>query len=113
MKTKFHYVQDPGHGWLKVPVAELTRLGIQNNISSHSFIRDAMAYLEEDQDMKVFLEAREQRNEPVVLQEFNRSRTSPIRNYQAYTAATPATVDTVEAEPVVEAEASAEAESNS
>lgn len=84
MKTKFHFVQDPSHGWLKVPVAELTRLGIQNNISSYSFIRDAMAYLEEDQDMKVFLEAREQRNEPVVLQEIIRNRQSRIRNYTAY-----------------------------
>jgi hypothetical protein len=96
MKTKFHYVQDPGHGWLKVPVAELQRLGIENNISNYSYIRDAMAYLEEDSDMKVFLDAREQRNEPVVLQEFSRNRFSPIRKYTAYGSIKAATVADVE-----------------
>ena len=37
MIRSFHLVADPGHSWLKVPVAELQRLGIESNISSHSY----------------------------------------------------------------------------
>ena len=86
MKTKFHYVQDPGHGWLKVPVSELERLEIADQISEYSYLKNGMAYLEEDCDMLVFMNARAQRNEAVELVEFTRNRQSRIRNYPAYVA---------------------------
>ena len=47
---------DPGHGWLAVPVADLVDLGIHESISSYSYLsRDKQTvYLEEDDDMSKF-----------------------------------------------------------
>mgnify|MGYP000916152570 CR=1 FL=1 len=84
MIRSFHLVIDPGHSWLKVPVAELQRLGIESKISSYSFERNGMAYLEEDVDLEIFLDARNAEGEPLKVKEINRQRTSKIRNYQAY-----------------------------
>jgi len=86
MIRSFHLVADPGHSWLKVPVAELQRLGIESNISSHSYVRNGMAYLEGDVDLQVFLDARNAENEPLKVKEIARQRTSKIRKYQTYTA---------------------------
>ena len=85
MIRSFHLVADPGHSWLKVPVAELQRLGIESNISSCSYIRNGVAYLEEDVDARIFLDERAKENEPLKVKEFHRSRTSKIRKYQTYT----------------------------
>jgi hypothetical protein len=55
MKT-YRFINDPGHGWLEVPTAELITLGIADTISSCSYqSRDRrMAYLEEDCDAPRF-----------------------------------------------------------
>jgi hypothetical protein len=90
MKT-FHRVIDPGHSWLKVPVEELERLGIADQITSHSYLLNGVAYLEEDVDMPLFMNARGDQNTRIV--EFNRQRNSRIRKYDAYTYQAPA-VDT-------------------
>jgi hypothetical protein len=84
MKTVFDFVSDPGHGWLKVPVAELERLGIVDQISTYSYLRGDMAYLEEDCDLSVFLAARKARNEPVTFREHSRNKRSQIRNYATF-----------------------------
>ena len=80
MRKIFHFVADPGHGWLKVPVAELERLGIADQISPFSYQKDSMAYLEEDSDMSVFINARQAVGEPVSIKTYNRNRQSRIRN---------------------------------
>jgi hypothetical protein len=53
----FH--EDPGHGWLEVPMRELQRLGIAGEISRCSYqSRDGKtAYLEEDCDLERYLRA--------------------------------------------------------
>jgi hypothetical protein len=43
-----------------------------------------MAYLEEDVDLQIFLDARNAENEPLKVKEIHRQRTSKIRKYQAY-----------------------------
>lgn len=55
MKT-YTFHQDPGHGWLEVPRAELQALGIAHRISGYSYeSRDgATVYLEEDCDLSTF-----------------------------------------------------------
>lgn len=52
---------DPGHGWLAVPVADLKELGIEDHISPYSYLsRDRQtAFLEEDCDFSIFIEAYE------------------------------------------------------
>ena len=60
---KYLLVVDPtpdihlSHAWLGVPVAELVEIGIAGNISRCSYAYQGMAWLEEDVDMSVYLEA--------------------------------------------------------
>ena len=55
--AKYSFVTDPGHGWLSVPLQDIQQLGIADRISRYSYMTDKRAYLEEDCDAGVFLEA--------------------------------------------------------
>jgi len=55
--SKYTFYEDPGHGWLKVPMAHLIALGIAGVITSCSYRDDTHAYLEEDCDLSTFLAA--------------------------------------------------------
>ena len=50
-------ISDPGHGWLRVPLVDIARLGVEQTISSFSFIDGHYAYLEEDCDAARYLAA--------------------------------------------------------
>ncbi len=50
--------EDPGHGWLQVPLTELQALGIVDKISAYSYTDGTYGYLEEDCDMTTFLTAK-------------------------------------------------------
>jgi hypothetical protein len=52
------FFTDPGHGWLRVKLAELVALGIAEKISRFSYMHGGYAYLEEDCDAGVFLQAK-------------------------------------------------------
>ena len=54
------YEQDPGHGWLGVPLLELVKLRIADKISTYSYHQRAgnVIWLEEDCDMTTYLLAR-------------------------------------------------------
>ena len=54
---KYNFYEDPGHGWLKIKITELEKLNIANKISGYSYMRGGWAYLEEDCDMGIFLDA--------------------------------------------------------
>jgi hypothetical protein len=66
------FVSDPGHGWLKVPLAEIAALGIEGQVSPYSFIEGRYAFgsaalttsLEEDCDCPRYLAARSARGIP-------------------------------------------------
>lgn len=81
--SKYTYHTDPGHGWLEVPLGELSRLGIAGKISTYSYIHGTSAFLEEDCDAPVFILAKKERGEAVELEEKFRDPT-PIRNYLCY-----------------------------
>ncbi|MGI9295169.1 MAG: hypothetical protein ACR2PS_14415 [Pseudomonadales bacterium] len=57
MDTKYTFISDPGHAWLKVPHADLIKAGVVHDISSCSYMDSAFVYLEEDCDAPCFLEA--------------------------------------------------------
>jgi hypothetical protein len=42
----YRYIQDPGHGWIEVPRAELNALGIARQISLYSYQLGDWVYLE-------------------------------------------------------------------
>ena len=106
----FDLVCDPSHSWLKVPVKELERLGIENKISPYSYINGKMSYLEEDCDMTTFMDARKARGEETRIKEYhNKERRSRIRGYESYphvavvaTTQEPEVAEEVAEEPVVE-----------
>lgn len=85
MTTTYTYYQDPGHGWIEVPLGELSRLGIASKISSYSYIKGGYAYLEEDCDASLFMHYKKDRGEEVKLVEVYQEHT-PIRNYRSYQA---------------------------
>lgn len=87
MKAKITllYYTDPGHGWLRVPLKTLTKLGIADKITSFSYKRTEYAYLEEDQDMTTFLLAMNEKGVEVALKNRNTNRESRIRKYESYT----------------------------
>lgn len=51
------FIEDPGHGWLRIPLADVATLGIQDDITACSFIEGNYAYLEEDCDYSTFYKA--------------------------------------------------------
>ena len=80
---RYDLISDAGHGWLEVPRKELFELGIENMISSYSYENDGFVYLEEDDDMNVFLQAKQKRGENVDIREHFEDPTV-IRNYNYY-----------------------------
>lgn len=82
---KFTVYSDPGHAWVKVPRSLLKTLGIENDISSYSYMRADFAYLEEDCDLYRFHEAYKNHygHAPEFL-ESPTNRKSRIRNYALY-----------------------------
>ena len=66
------FVSDPGHGWLEVPLTDIAALGIEGQISPYSYINGRFAYLEEDCDMGVYLNARQAQGfpPPMLMEEY-------------------------------------------
>lgn len=60
----YRFINDPGHGWLEVPVSELAAYGVSSAVSRYSYVdrKSGYAYLEEDCDAPLFLEAFRARN---------------------------------------------------
>lgn len=75
---------DPGHAWLKVSKALLKELGIASKISGYSYMRGTDAYLEEDSDMGIFLDAYRKAfgHNPKFNEKY--SDRSRIRSYDSY-----------------------------
>lgn len=53
----YDFISDPGHGWLKVPYAHVLWFGIQDDVSGYSYLYKEYAYLEEDADATLFMNA--------------------------------------------------------
>lgn len=56
-KRTITYIQDPGHGWLSVSHKDIVALGIADKITSYSYMNATRAFLEEDCDASMFLDA--------------------------------------------------------
>jgi hypothetical protein len=87
MRTSFDFISDPGHGWLKVPVVLLCRLGIAADVSHYSYYRGGFAYLEEDCDAGLLMQALAARGLQIKFRERNRAHGySRVRGYDNYRA---------------------------
>lgn len=79
-----HFYSDNGHGWAAVERSTLTDLGIADKISSASYQRGEIVYLEEDADLSTFVAALRAQGTPIEFIEHNVNGLSPIRNYHPY-----------------------------
>jgi hypothetical protein len=82
--TKYNSFADSGHGWLRVKITELNKLGVADTISEYSYKNGGYAYLEEDSDAPLFLNAKKERNEKVEIVFHQSNSVSKIRSYDSY-----------------------------
>lgn len=81
---EFTIYSDPGHGWAKVPVGLLNKLGIQEKITTYSYFRNNSAYLEEDCDLSTFINACKANGiQPHFIEKVT-NKSSKIRSYSCY-----------------------------
>ena len=67
MKSKtYKFYNDHGCAWLEVPLVEVVKAGIAGNISGYSYVsyESKNAYLEEDADASIFINAVGKENVP-------------------------------------------------
>jgi hypothetical protein len=84
MKTIQFYC-DPGHGWAKVPLKVIKKLGLINDISHFSYISKEHAFLEEDSDASKLIDAvRAHTNVEPKFKSSHGDKQSRIRNYCSY-----------------------------
>lgn len=81
------YFTDPGHGWAACKIETLHALGIAGQISFYSYMRGKTAYLEEDCDFALLLDALTRAGIEYRINEKHTDRRHPIRSYDTYTAA--------------------------
>ena len=86
---EYTWVTDAGHGWLMVHMEEINALNIAGQISEYSYMdrRTGLAYLEEDCDASVFLDAlREKlpRWEDVRFNTVNFKGDAPCRGFRRF-----------------------------
>ena len=78
---KLNFFTDPGHGWVEVPISLVRELNIANKISHYSYRKHNLAFLEEDCDAGLLIEALKARGDSIELVEINEpNRESFVRN---------------------------------
>ncbi len=88
---QYHLFSDPGHGWLRVKKSEIDSLGIAEKISKYSHTskrwKTKYVFLEEDDDMEVFIAAKKKQNPGWELDAVEHTlpeRESIIRSFETY-----------------------------
>lgn len=84
-KLQLIYHTDPGHGWLECNKGLLKDLGIEKEISGYSYENARKAYLEEDDDAGVLLDALKAKGIEYDIVRIYKENT-PIRDYNSYRA---------------------------
>lgn len=77
---------DPGHAWARFPKAKLVSLGIADKISTYSYENGTNAFLEEDCDLSLLVNALRDRGYEIKFNESHTNRQSKIRGYNTYRA---------------------------
>lgn len=79
------FISDYSHGWARVKIDLLKKLGIEDKISSYSYINGNYVYLEEDCDASILLDTLKERKIEYKIQTAKRCpQRSHIRKYQSY-----------------------------
>lgn len=80
----FDFVNDPGHGWLKVPFDLIKKFELQMFISNFSYQNGNDVYLEEDCDAGLFLKALSENNIEYAINDIHTDEPSEVRNMNYY-----------------------------
>ena len=80
----YKYHEDPGHGWVEVPMTELRRLQIADKISPYSYRAGSIAYLEEDCDASLWVNAKTAAGEEIKIDSVRTNHDSFIRELDGY-----------------------------
>lgn len=80
----FIFYSDAGHAWMKVPLQLLVDLKIAKEISTHSYIHDGHAYLEEDRDASIFVRTMKEAGNKINITERHTNKESMVRSYTPY-----------------------------
>lgn len=75
---------DSGHAWAKVSKKELIKLGIESEISGFSYQNNSHAFLEEDSDLSIYIEALKLKGIEYKFKENYSTKRSKIRSYFRY-----------------------------
>lgn len=82
---KIQVFADPGHAWAKFPKHRLVKLGIANKITTCSYERNGMAYLEEDCDLGTLINTLKSVGYmDIKFKESHTNKSSKIRSYCHY-----------------------------
>lgn len=91
---KLKWISDAGHAWLEVDRDELSRLGIDKEVSSYSYQKGSKVYLEEDCDAPMFFRAFFKNEKWYEVEELRKERNripteiwdryAPLRKYKSY-----------------------------
>lgn len=83
-KLTVNFYSDPGHGWAKVSIEALKKLGIADKISSYSYYRNGFGFLEEDCDFSLLVNACKALGVKFAYKELKAEKSSKIRSYVHY-----------------------------
>jgi hypothetical protein len=84
-QIKIKVFADPGHAWARFPKARLVKLGIADKISTYSYERNGQAFLEEDCDLSVLINALKGVGyTDIKFDESHTNKSSKIRSYCRY-----------------------------
>lgn len=78
------FFSDPGHGWLEVDMGHIIGLGLADKISDYSYIQGDYAYLEEDCDATLFIDAAKEAGIKVNYVSHYTNTDSEIRSYARF-----------------------------
>lgn len=86
MQKKYTYIHTPGHGYLSVSIKEIKKLNLVDQISGYSYMNLTRVYLEEDCDLRLFIDAKKKLNEEINIQSSYRdvSEILPGGRYDSY-----------------------------
>lgn len=81
---RLNFISDPGHGWLVVDRKHVVELGIAPEISPYSYQKGDIAYLEEDCDAGLYLQALKAKGITYTIAEQSLNDDAPCRRFQRF-----------------------------
>lgn len=86
MKRKLTFLSDGGHGWLSVTLKDVAALGVAADISTYSHMNERRAFLEEDCDAGIFMDAAKAAGWDITIKESDTSMSGPhwVRNLASF-----------------------------